>query len=101
MRKGGFEPQGLLRWIFVGCTIEMVSSLINTAVVARAGSFGRSDEYRFFVSIGAATPQRVLLDREWVSAAYGRPLTCRRDGPTQTTSHTRQSWYSTGTESRR
>ncbi len=58
----------LLEQMFVGCNIQMVSTLINPASVARAGSFGRSDEYIFFVSLGAATPQRVRLGREWVSA---------------------------------
>lgn len=58
----------LLEETFGGCNIQMVSTLINPASVARAGSFGRSDEYIFFVSLGAASPQRVQLDREWVSS---------------------------------
>ncbi len=58
----------LLEQVFPGCTVQMVSTLINPAVVARAGAFGRSDEYIFFVSLGAASPQRVRLHREWVSA---------------------------------
>jgi len=58
----------LLEQIFPGCEVQMVSTLINPASVARAGAFGRSDEYIFFVSIGAGGPQRVRLDREWVSA---------------------------------
>jgi adenine-specific DNA-methyltransferase len=77
----------LLDRMFTGCNIQMVSSLINPASVARAGSFGRSDEYIFFVMIGAAAPQRVHLDREWVSAK-GRTHTgnvrwdlLRRSGP--------------------
>ncbi len=77
----------LLQQVFVGCNIQMVSSLINPANVARAGSFGRNDEYIFFVMIGAASPQRVQLDREWVSAR-GRTHTgnlrwdlLRRSGP--------------------
>jgi adenine-specific DNA-methyltransferase len=57
----------LLEQVFVGCNVQMVSTLTNPATVPRAGSFGRSDEYIFFVSIGAAAPQRVRLDREWVS----------------------------------
>lgn len=67
--------------------IQMVSTLINPASVARAGSFGRSDEYIFFVLVGAASPQRVRLSREWVSAK-GRTHTgnlrwdlLRRSGP--------------------
>jgi adenine-specific DNA-methyltransferase len=57
----------LLEQTFPGSKVQMVSTLINPASVARAGSFGRSDEYIFFVSIGSASPQRVRLDREWVS----------------------------------
>ena len=45
----------------------MVSSMINPANVAREGEFGRSGEYLFFVMIGSSSPQRVRLDREWVS----------------------------------
>lgn len=77
----------LLEEVFVGCNIQMVSTLINPASVARAGSFGRNDEYIFFVMIGKAAPQRVRLDREWVSAK-GRTHTgnlrwdlLRRSGP--------------------
>ena len=58
----------LLEQMFPGSKVQMVSTLINPANVARAGAFGRSDEYIFFVPIGTAAPQRVQLDREWVSA---------------------------------
>lgn len=54
--------------VFKGERVQMVSTLINPASVARAGGFGRSDEYVFFVMIGASAPQRVPLSREWVSA---------------------------------
>lgn len=47
---------------------QMVSTMINPANVARAGSFGRSDEYIFFVMLGNAAPARLRLAREWVSA---------------------------------
>ena len=40
----------------------MVSALINPAVVARPGGFGRSDEYIFFVFVGDAAPKRLRLD---------------------------------------
>jgi adenine-specific DNA-methyltransferase len=77
----------LLEKMFPDCNIQMVSTLINPASVARAGSFGRSDEYIFFVLIGVASPQRVRLSREWVSAK-GRTHTgnlrwdlLRRSGP--------------------
>ena len=47
--------------------IQMVSTNINPAAVPRGGTFGRSDEYIFFVMLGAATPQRLTLSRDWVS----------------------------------
>jgi adenine-specific DNA-methyltransferase len=46
----------------------MVSSQINPAAVARAGAFGRSDEYIYFVKFGSAGPRRTELSREWVSS---------------------------------
>lgn len=58
----------LLEQTFPGARIQMVSSQINPAAVARAGAFGRSDEYIYFVKFGLAGPQRVELSREWVSA---------------------------------
>lgn len=58
----------LLEQTFPEARIQMVSSQINPAAVARAGAFGRSDEYIFFVKIGSSTPSRVELSREWVSA---------------------------------
>ncbi|NLF78561.1 MAG: site-specific DNA-methyltransferase [Chloroflexi bacterium] len=57
----------LLEDVFIGCSIKMVSTMINPANVARAGAFGRNDEYIFFVTVGAAAPQRIKLNREWVS----------------------------------
>jgi adenine-specific DNA-methyltransferase len=77
----------LLEKTFPDGNIQMVSTLINPASVARAGAFGRNDEYIFFVSLGSASPQRVRLSREWVSAK-GRTHTgnirwdlLRRSGP--------------------
>jgi len=70
----------LLERVFSGCNIQMVSTLINPASVARAGSFGRSDEYIFFVSIGTAVPQRVRLARDWVSAKGSDRLPAGRLG---------------------
>lgn len=57
----------LLEEMFPEARIQMVSSMINPANVAREGEFGRSGEYLFFVMIGSSSPQRVRLDREWVS----------------------------------
>ena len=58
----------LLEQTFPEARIQMVSSLINPAAVPRAGEFGRSDEYIFFVKLGAAAPVRTSLSREWVSS---------------------------------
>lgn len=57
----------LLEQLFPECRIQMISTMINPANVARAGEFGRSGEYIFFVMVGAASPLRVKLDKEWVS----------------------------------
>lgn len=58
----------LLEEMFPEARIQMISTMINPAVVARAGEFGRSGEYIFFVLFGQASPARVKLDREWVSS---------------------------------
>ena len=58
----------LLEEIFPEARIQMVSSMINPANVARGGEFGRSGEYLFFVMLGKSSPQRVRLPREWVSS---------------------------------
>jgi adenine-specific DNA-methyltransferase len=58
----------LLEQTFPEARIQMVSSQINPAAVARAGEFGRSDEYIYFAKLGCAGPQRTELSREWVSS---------------------------------
>jgi len=58
----------LLEQVFPEARIQMVSSQINPAAVARAGAFGRSDEYIYFVKFGSAGPKRIELSREWVSS---------------------------------
>lgn len=57
----------LLEELFQGARIQMVSTVINPAIVARDGEFGRSGEYIYFLFLGNSSPQRVMLDREWVS----------------------------------
>lgn len=57
----------LLEEMFPEARIQMVSTMINPAIVARVGGFGRSGEYVFFVLFGNAAPLRVKLNREWVS----------------------------------
>ena len=58
----------LLEQTFPEAAHQMVSSQINPAASARAGSFGRVDEYLFFVRLGAAVSQRTVLSRDWVSS---------------------------------
>lgn len=58
----------LLEEMFPEARIQMVSTMINPAVVARGGEFGRCGEYIFFVMFGDSAPLRVKLDREWVSS---------------------------------
>lgn len=57
----------LLEEIFPEERMQMISSVIYPAVVARAGGFGRSGEYIYFVFFGNAAPARTRLNREWVS----------------------------------
>lgn len=56
----------LLEDVFPVCRVQMISSVINPAGVARQGEFARSDEYIFFVFIGASSPQKVTLGNEWL-----------------------------------
>ena len=58
----------LLEELFPEARIQMISTMINPANVARVGGFGRSGEYVFFVMNGAAAPHPIELDREWVSS---------------------------------
>ncbi|WP_455133797.1 site-specific DNA-methyltransferase [Microbacterium aurum] len=58
----------LLEQVFPEAQMQMVSSQINPAASARAGAFGRVDEYIYFVRLGASIAARVALAREWVSA---------------------------------
>ena len=64
----------LLEQTFPEGRIQMVSDQINPANVARKGGFGRSDEYLYFVMLGASAPCRVVLGDEWVSSR-GRTFT--------------------------
>lgn len=57
----------LLEQTFPVATIQMISSQINPAAVARSGQFGRSDEYLFFVMIGDSAPIRLPLSGDWVT----------------------------------
>jgi len=89
----------LLEQTFPEARIQMISVLINTAAVARGAGFGRSDEYLFYVMLGAAAPERLRLDREWVSGR-GRTHTgrvrwdlLRRSGTNTQRSHSPGCFY--------
>lgn len=55
----------LLEEIFPDARIQMVSSVINPAGVSRIGEFSRTDEYIFFVKLGAAAPSALHLNNDW------------------------------------
>lgn len=57
----------LLEQVFPEARIQMVSVSINPAAVARAGYFGRSDEYYFFVMIGQCGVKPRQLSDEWIT----------------------------------
>lgn len=56
----------LLEDVFAGCRVQMISSVINPAGVARQGEFARTDEYIFIVFIGQSAPSKVALSNEWL-----------------------------------
>jgi adenine-specific DNA-methyltransferase len=57
----------LLEQIFPEARIQMISVSINPAAVARAGYFGRSDEYYFFVMLGRSGVKPIRLSDEWIT----------------------------------
>lgn len=58
----------LLEEMFPDARMQMISTMINPAMVARAGGFGRSGEYIFIIMFGDSSPIRSRIDREWVSS---------------------------------
>lgn len=57
----------LLEELFKDARIQMVSSVINPKGQSRNGLFGRTDEYIFYVMLGAASVQSLVLDPQWRS----------------------------------
>jgi len=47
----------LLSQVFSGARVQLISSVINPKGTSRVAEFSRTDEYVFFVMIGAASPQ--------------------------------------------
>ncbi len=57
----------LLEQTFSEARIQVVSVQINPAAVARAGYFGRADEYYFVVMLGEAGVRPTQLGPEWIT----------------------------------
>jgi len=55
----------LLGQMFPEARIQMVSTVIKAGGVSRAGAFGRSDEYLYFLQLGKSGAQTVALGEEW------------------------------------
>ena len=55
----------LLEELFPQARIQMVSSVINSAGVTRGDEFSRSNEYLYFIKMGAAAPASLPLNEEW------------------------------------
>ena len=88
----------LLESLFPYAKIQMVSTVINPAGVARENQFSRSDEYLFFVQIGECAPQPLPLGDEWFVKAdkqfktlYWRSLS--RAGSNDTRKHSPGCFY--------
>lgn len=62
----------LLEQTFPEARIQMVSSVINPKGATRASSFGRTDEYLYFVMFGESSPLAVPLSNEWKVAQDAR-----------------------------
>ncbi len=56
----------LLEQMFPEANIQMVSSCIMPGGVSRKNEFSRSDEYVFFVKLGASSPSPLQLGTEWM-----------------------------------
>lgn len=67
----------LLEQTFPNARIQMVSSVINPKGASRTSSFGRVDEYLFFVSLGKAAPVPLRLADEWKIAEDKRSKSLR------------------------
>lgn len=55
----------LLEQIFPKARIQMISTVIRAGGVYRKHLFYRNNEYLFFIMLGKAEPQRLMLDDEW------------------------------------
>ena len=55
----------LLEQMFSEARIQMISSIINPATVARSGEFGRTNEYLYVVQFGLSKPISLPLTEDW------------------------------------
>lgn len=58
----------LLEEMFSDARIQMVSCCINPGGVARTAEFCRTDEYIYFVKMGASAPTPLKLGSEWLGS---------------------------------
>ena len=56
----------LLEEMFSDARIQMVSSVINSAGVAKQDKFTRTNEYIFFIMYGTCVPAALQLSQEWL-----------------------------------
>ena len=80
----------LLEQTFPESRIQMVSTVINPSGAARESSFRRTDEYLFFVSVGASKPTALPLPVEWRVTRDKRAESLRWDGLLRSGSHTQR-----------
>lgn len=87
----------LLEQLFPGCTIQMVTSVINPKGTARYNEFSRVEEYVFFVFFGAAklqsTGSDMLTDRDYATESDVRWRGLARTGRKGLRSNNPGSWY--------
>lgn len=62
----------LLEQTFPEGRIQMVTSVINSRAVARQSEFSRTAEFIYFVMLGAAAPQPLVLPTGWSSTGDAR-----------------------------
>lgn len=70
----------LLRQVFSGARIQMISSVINPAGVARKSAMSRNDEYIYLVMIGNSSPSKTAL-KTTPSASIGGEESRKRSNP--------------------
>jgi adenine-specific DNA-methyltransferase len=87
----------LLEQTFRGCTIQMVTIVINPKGTARYNEFSRVEEYAFFVFVGAIKLQVIgndmLTDRKYASETNVRWRGLGRTGRKGLRSNNPGSWY--------